>query len=160
MIFVALGTLEHPFNRLLDAIEREIANGVITEPVIVQAGKTIYKSNSMKIIDLLSMNEFENNVKNANLIICHAGYGTLSIALEAEKKVIAAARQAKYGEHVNDHQTYMLDEYERKGYIMALNDFDKLCELLLKMKKFVPVPYKKNNILLQNIISDFIDHGY
>ena len=38
MIFVALGTQDKDFSRLLKAIDREIEKGTIKERVIVQAG--------------------------------------------------------------------------------------------------------------------------
>ena len=43
MILVMLGTQNNDFHRLLDEIEKNIANGNIKEEVIVQAGFTKYK---------------------------------------------------------------------------------------------------------------------
>ena len=40
MILVTLGTQDKEFRRLLEAIDREIDNGVITDKVVVQAGCT------------------------------------------------------------------------------------------------------------------------
>ena len=40
MIFVILGTQDKEFPRLLEAIDKEIENGVITDKVVVQAGQT------------------------------------------------------------------------------------------------------------------------
>jgi UDP-N-acetylglucosamine transferase subunit ALG13 len=158
MIFVALGTLDNPFPRLLQAVEKQIIDGVIRESVVVQAGMTTYKSGRLKVINLFPMKEFENNIKSASLIICHAGYGTLSIALAAGKKVIAAARQFEYGEHINNHQNQILDAYEKKGYLLALREFSKLGDLLNKAQYFTPVRYEKNNHALQRLISGYIDN--
>jgi len=87
MVFVSLGTLDVPFPRLLDAVEKQIKNGTIVEPVLVQAGKTSFQSDCMEIVDLMSMRDFQDNIEKASLVICHAGYGVLSSALEAEKKL-------------------------------------------------------------------------
>ena len=53
MILVTLGTQDKPFNRLLDAVQKQIDNGVITDKVVVQAGYTRYESNNMKIYSLI-----------------------------------------------------------------------------------------------------------
>ena len=48
MIFVALGTQDKSFERLLKIIDENIENNVITEEVIVQAGYTKYKSDILQ----------------------------------------------------------------------------------------------------------------
>ena len=53
MILVLLGTQNNNFHRLLDEIEKNISNGNINEEVIVQAGFTKYKSNKMKIFEMV-----------------------------------------------------------------------------------------------------------
>ena len=59
MILVTLGTQDKEFTRLLEAIDREIKNGVITDKVVVQAGCTKFKSDNMEIFDLIPANEFD-----------------------------------------------------------------------------------------------------
>lgn len=130
MIFVTLGTQDKPFTRLLEAIEREIENGNITDEVIVQAGFTKYKSDKMKIFDLISQEDFANYMQKADLIITHGGVGSIITALNHGKKVIVAPRLSKYGEHVNDHQLQIIKCFEQKNYILPLYDFDKLNEAI------------------------------
>ena len=52
MILVTLGTNDKSFERLLAEVERLIDLGLIREEVVVQAGKTAYQSEKMKIWDL------------------------------------------------------------------------------------------------------------
>jgi UDP-N-acetylglucosamine transferase subunit ALG13 len=159
MIFVSLGTQNKPFYRLLESVEKQIICGRITTDVIAQVGTTNYYSKYMEIIPYLPMDKFESYVKSSDLIICHAGYGILSLALESHKKIIAAARQVKYGEHVNDHQVQILSEYEKGKLLLALKDFSKLNELLEQIKLFTPASYIKNNTSLQLLISNFIQNN-
>ena len=128
MIFVILGTQDKQFPRLLDAIQKQIDLGNIdkSEKIIVQAGSTKYKSKDMEIKDYIGVKKFEEYIKSADLIICHAGVGTILTSLKNDKKIIAAARLKKYGEHVNDHQLQILDSFNQEGYVLALDDFDKL----------------------------------
>ena len=98
----------------------------------------------MKILDYMSVRKFEECIEKADIIICHAGVGTILTALKKEKKIIAAARLKEYGEHVNDHQLQILDNFTKKGYILALEDFDKLDIILKQAKNFQPAKFKSN----------------
>ena len=53
MILVLLGTQDNSFHRLLDKIQELINEKVITEKVIVQAGRTKYESKDMEIYSLM-----------------------------------------------------------------------------------------------------------
>ena len=146
MIFVILGTQDKKFPRLLEAIQKKIDEGKIDEKeeIIVQAGSTKFESKNMKIIDYMSVKDFEDLIDKADIIICHAGVGTILTALKKGKKIIAAARLKMYYEHVNDHQLQILENFSQKGYIIPLEDFSKIGEVLKKAETFKPQPFKSN----------------
>ena len=81
MILVSLGTQDKCFPRLLEAIEKQLKAGVIKDEVIVQAGCTHFESESMKIFDLIPMEEFNRLLSECDLLICHGGVGTIMAAL-------------------------------------------------------------------------------
>lgn len=89
--------------------------------------------------------EFQKIFNDADIIITHAGVGNIIYGLEQHKKMIVAARLEKYGEHVNDHQLQILDNFADEGYIIPLYTFDKLNEAIEKTKTFIPKEYKYNN---------------
>ena len=145
MILVTLGTQDKQFYRLLDAIQNLIDKKVIKEEVVVQAGYSCdYKSDKMKIFDLISMDDFDELIKKCNLLITHGGVGSIISGLKNNKKVIAAARLKEYGEHTNNHQLQIIENFSNEEYILALNNFDELEEILKKIKKFRPKKYKSN----------------
>ena len=146
MIFVILGTQDKKFTRLLEAIQKKIDEGKIAknEEIIVQAGSTKFKSKDMKIIDYMTVKDFEENIERADVIICHSGVGTILTALKKQKIIIAAARLKKYGEHVNDHQLQILDNFTTEGYILALEDSDKIDILIKQARNFTPAKFKSN----------------
>ena len=156
MIFVTLGTQDKPFNRLLDAIQREIDNGNIKDEVIVQQGSTKYDSKDMKFLNLLPINEFDELVKSCDLLITHGGVGSILTGLYKGKKIIGAARLKEYGEVTNNHQLQLLGGFEEKGYILNLANFDDLGEVLKKVKKFKPKPFSSNNEVFINKLDDYI----
>lgn len=142
MIFVTLGTQDKQFRRLLDAA-LALRND---EKVVIQYGSTKPDETMVENLEgnfefhqYLSNEEFEKYMKEARIIITHAGVGTIIEGLKFDKMMIVAARVKKYKEHVNDHQLQILDTFEREGYILRLDDFSKLPELLkenFKPKKF------------------------
>ena len=158
MIFVTLRTQDKNFDRLLVAIDKEIKKGNIKEKVIVQAGTTNFKSENMEIFDLISKDEFEKLMSKCDLLITHGGVGSILTGLSHNKKVIAAARLAKYKEHVNDHQVQIVGDFAKKGYILELRDFSKLGTLLKKAKTFKPKKYISNTNNMINLLEDFIDN--
>lgn len=146
MIFVILGTQDKTFPRLLEAIQKKIDEGKISkeEEIIVQAGSTKFESKNMQILDYISVKKFEELMDRADIVICHAGVGTILTALKKNKKIIAAARLKEYGEHVNDHQLQILDNFTKEGYLLALEDFDKLDVVLKQVENFTPAKFKSN----------------
>lgn len=159
MIFVTLGTQDKSFSRLLDAIEKQIKNGTIKEKVIVQAGYTDYISENMEILKMIPMEEFDKYIKECDLLITHAGVGSIMTGLSNNKKVIAAARLKEYNEHTNDHQIQIATEFSKEGYIIYLDNFDNLDKTLEKVKTFKPKKFKYNNKNFINIIENFIDNN-
>lgn len=156
MILVLLGTQNNEFTRLLKEIERNIDEENIKEEVIVQAGFTKYKSDKMKIFDMLPKEELMEYVKKANLVITHGGVGSIQTALQENKKVIAVPRKSKYSEHVNDHQCQIVKTFDEKGYLIGTNGIEDLEEALKKSKDFNPVKYKKSENNIINIIDNYL----
>lgn len=157
MILVLLGTQDKQFTRLLKAVDRAIERKEITEKVIVQAGFTKYESDNMEMFELLPSERYEKIISEASLIITHAGIGSILTGLKYNKKIIAAARLKEYKEHTNNHQLQILDELASKNFILRLDDFDKLGELIEYSKKFVPAKYESNNKAFVKFVEDYID---
>lgn len=157
MILVTLGTQDKTFVRLLDEIDKLINKGIIQDKVIVQAGFTKYSSDNMEIFDLISQDEFNNLMSKADLVITHGGVGNIISALEKNKKVIAVPRLAKYGEHINDHQTQIIAKFNDLGYIIGLQDVDELDRAIKEVKKFKPQKFVHDNSKMLSLVSKLID---
>ena len=140
MILVTLGTQHQEFTRLLDYIEKS----KIKDEIIVQAGYTKYKSKKMKMFDFIDYDKMAEYVRDADLIITHGGTGSITGPLKDGKKVIACARLAKYGEHVDDHQTEIVDVFSDEGYILKLDENTNLDDLIKRVKTFRPKKFESN----------------
>lgn len=159
MILVLLGTQDNSFERLLKQIENCIDEKVIKEEVIVQAGNTKYNSERMQIIDLISREELNSLVQKASFIITHGGVGSIIGALNENKKVIAVPRKHKYKEHVNDHQTQIVENFDKEGYIIGINDVEDLKVAIGKIKDFKPKKYTSNTENFIKIIENYINNN-
>lgn len=140
MILVTLGTQKQQFTRLLEYIEKSN----ITDEIIVQAGYTKYESKKMNVKTFFNYEEMEKYIDKADIIISHCGTGSIIIPLKKGKKIIACARLEKYGEHIDDHQTQLLEKFTENGYILTLNDDNDLDDIIDSIDKFIPRKYISN----------------
>ena len=156
MILVMLGTQDNSFERLLKEIEHLIETGIIKEEVIVQAGNTKFRSNKMKIIDFVSQKELEEYINKASYIITHGGVGSITEALKQNKKIIAVPRKKEYKEHVNNHQMQIVENFDKQGYIIGIQDVEELERAIKIIPNFKPNKYKTNTQNIIKIIENFI----
>ena len=141
MILVTLGTQKQDFSRLLKYIEESN----IKDEIIVQAGYTKFNSNKMKIFDFINYDDMERYIEKADLIITHAGTGSVLTPLKMGKKVIVCSRLSKYGEHVDNHQKQLTEVLKEAGYILELDENNKLNDLIHDLNDFKPKKYISNN---------------
>ena len=156
MILVLLGTQHNEFTRLLQEIDECINNKIIDEEVIVQAGFTKYESKKMRIFDMIPKLDLDEFVERADLVITHGGVGSIIMALNKNKKVIAVPRLHEYGEHVNNHQRQIIKVFSEKGYLIGVQNVEDMPEALKEIKTFEPKKYENNNHEMLNYIENFI----
>lgn len=159
MILVLLGTQNNSFVRLLDAVQDCINKKIINEEVIVQAGFTKYESKDMKIFSMINSENFSKMLDEADLIITHAGVGSLISSLERGKKVIVVPRLKRYNEHVNNHQIQIARKYKHEGYVKSVMNLKNLGRAIKSMENFEPKEYKKTKSEILSIIENFIDNS-
>ena len=154
-----LGTQDKSFTRLLSAIDAsQLASADAGNQLVVQAGYTAFKpSSDMELFDFCSADDLERHLQEADLVITHAGVGSIVSALTHHKRVIAAARKAAYKEMGNDHQSDILQAFARAGYLIALEDFDRLDDAVTEALRFTPKPYVRNIDGILETITTYID---
>ena len=126
MIFVTLGSQKFPFDRLLAELDRLFEAGYITQPVFAQTGYSTYTPRHFSSEAFLDREGFAEKMSQADLVITHAGTGAIIGAVKQGKKVIAVPRLSKYGEHVDDHQTQIIDQFNEMDLILGLSDVSLL----------------------------------
>lgn len=157
MILVTLGTFPTGFTRPLQAIHDLCEKGFLKEEITVQSGHTTFDSPFFTMRPFIAPEELTTLTQKANIIITHAGTGSLIKAIKLHKKIIAIARLSKNGEMVDDHQVEILNEFAKLNYILPWHENIPLEKILEKVDNFEPNHYisKKENIL--NYLGEYID---
>lgn len=144
MIFVTLGSQKFQFNRLLEKVDELIENSVITDTVFAQTGVSDYQPRHYQHKAFLSRFEFEEVMNHCSIVITHGGTGAIIGAVKKGKKVIAVPRLAKYGEHVDDHQLQLLNQFEDSKLICVCYECEQLGDAFLQLRNISFHPYQSN----------------
>ena len=97
MIFLTIGTQE-PFDRLFQALE-QIAQRINLDIVAQNSPNSAFTSNLMEMNSFMAPEEFERSFDLADLVIAHAGMGTIISGLVKGKPLIVFPRHKSLGEH-------------------------------------------------------------
>lgn len=160
LILVALGTSEFQFNRLLEMLDLLCDEGSINgDEIVAQIGCSTYMPRNYQSFGLISHSDYQKYLDQATCLIVHGGTGCVVPALKQGKKVIAVPRQARYGEHVDDHQFDLVDSFSAQGLILKAVDFDSLKACLKNIAEFEPVPFASNSNRFNDLLIDFIRNG-
>ncbi|WP_158736855.1 PssE/Cps14G family polysaccharide biosynthesis glycosyltransferase [Alteribacillus sp. YIM 98480] len=157
MIFVVLGTHELPFTRLLDEIEHLVKDGTITEDVLVQNGHTKYESETLNLVPFMSFEEMDQTFDKARVIISHGGTGSIITGVKKGKPVIAVPRLAEHGEHNDDHQLEIVEQFDSAGHIIGTESPAEVKQALKQAETFEPIPFQSRKEKILHMLEDFID---
>lgn len=116
-IFVVVGTQE-PFDRMIKAIDNWAGDHPGNE-IFAQISHAGYLPINMEYTDFITPDIFDQRFNEADLIVSHAGMGTIISALRNSKPIVVMPRFAQYHEHRNDHQVATAQSFEKLGFVYA-----------------------------------------
>jgi len=128
VIFVTVGS-QLPFDRLIMAID-EWAGLNTAKKVIIQAGKSDFVSKYCEIKNYIEPDEWGKLVNDADLIIGHAGMGTILNCIDLNKPLVVMPREYKLGEIRNDHQLATVSYFKDIPGIYIASDKENLHKLI------------------------------
>ncbi len=143
MIFLTVGT-QFPFDRLVRAVDDFFEEYELDDEVFAQIGNSTYRPRHFEAVASLDKESFDRRFRQASAVIGHAGMGTIMLAFDSGKPLLAMPRRKKYGEVVNDHQVALADEFEVLGHILVAHNAAELATKLTRLKSFVPQPRTAN----------------
>lgn len=156
MIFVTVGT-QLPFDRLVACVDRWAARrpGV---HVLAQIGLGGRRPAHLQWREQLGPAEYEVMLRAADLVVAHAGMGTVLRAMDLGKRLVVLPRRAGLGEHRNDHQLATAQQLASRGVATVAADERELAALLDRPEAVplvAPAPDGRRSELVE-ALADFV----
>ncbi len=99
---------------------------------ISDVGSEGYRPKNMAWSSFLGPDDWDERFAAADVVVAHAGMGTIISALMAGKPIVIMPRSVAYNEHRNEHQVATAKRFEgRPGVHVAMDEFQlpKLVEV-------------------------------
>ena len=157
MIFITLGSQKFQFNRLLEYVDKLVEEKVIKEDIFAQVGYSDYVPKYYNYKRFLDRNEYMGKINECDLVITHGGTGAIIGGIKRGKKVIAIPRLKKFGEHVDDHQVQIVNQFHDMNLICGIMDIKSLENAINEVKNEEYKEYKSNTDVIILSIEKYID---
>ena len=118
MILVMVGTNKYPFDRLVRAAD-DLAS---LDEVVVQRGTSTVVPTYAQSVDFVPFDKLVELVKTAQLVVTHAGVGSIVVSLSQGRIPVVVPRLARFGEHVDDHQLQIASAFSDRGFAVSSDD--------------------------------------
>jgi UDP-N-acetylglucosamine transferase subunit ALG13 len=127
-VLVTVGTFEFPFQRLIDRVDKicpdewdvTMQHGTATPPIRFDTAPT------------MAYEDVRAACREVDVVIGHAGVGTVLTAAAAGVQLILVPRRHEHGEMVDDHQTELIAFLDRDDDITTIDDVDDLTAELVE----------------------------
>jgi UDP-N-acetylglucosamine transferase subunit ALG13 len=110
-----------PFDRLTGMVADLKAKGGIPEDVLLQVGNGGLRPDGLESVETLPFDEVGRVLKDADIVVCHGGTGSLITALREGCRVVAVPRLFELGEVYDDHQLEITTAFADRGLISVAN---------------------------------------
>jgi UDP-N-acetylglucosamine transferase subunit ALG13 len=126
MIVITIGTNEQPFDRLVAAA----AALETDEPLVVQYGSSAVTSGPGRWVDFLGFDELADLMREARVVVCHAGVGSIMLARQYGRRPVVVPRRLDRGEAVDDHQVPLARRLAGSALVTLVEDERLLAEAI------------------------------
>lgn len=131
MIFVTVGH-ELRFDRLIQVLDKWSSNNSEQEifAQVAELNDIGYVPENFEWKSFLTPEEFKDKFRQADLVVAHAGMGTIITAMTLKKPLIIVPRKGSLKETRNDHQIATADQFSRRDGIYAAHEDTDLGTIL------------------------------
>lgn len=159
-ILVTVGSTNFKFDRFFKIMDEIVEEGVLDgNNIVAQTGIKDYEIKNYKNFEFVSNEEMGKLQSGADVIICHAGTGTVTNSLSKGKKVIVFPRLKKFGEHESDNQLELASAFQSAGYVLCATNKEELITAIKNIDNFLPKEFSSNNKNFMNILKGLLEHG-
>lgn len=135
---VSLGSEKFPFSRAVDGVRRAVAGSDVS--VSWQVGSTEVAG----LRQWVDPAELRRSFAESDVVITHAGVGSLLAVLGRGKVPIVLSRRKGHGEHVDDHQVQIAEQLAARGLVMHVGPeqltYRHLAEAASRRVEFATLP--------------------
>jgi UDP-N-acetylglucosamine transferase subunit ALG13 len=132
MIFATVGT-QLNFDRMLRIIDDWAEQG--QAEVFCQVGPSELNFSNCEHKKFINPIEYEELMQKCDVLVAHAGIGSILSAMKYRKPIIIFPRKASLGEHRNEHQLATAKQFQKKNGIYVAYSDKELIELLESHKE-------------------------
>lgn len=134
-LFVTVGAERRSFNRLIKIIDDSVFSNILPKDTFVQIGHSSYKPQYCSFCRFLNYCDMEERIADADMVISHAGMGTVLLCMKHKKIPILFPRKVCYREHVDDHQLLFARTMAKEGLALAAFSSGELLKLYTDYEK-------------------------
>ncbi len=153
-IFVTVGTHSEGFDRLLSIMDKW-ANQNNAE-IFALTGNSKYKPKNFNGKAFCTYEKYISELKKADIVVSHAGSGSIIDTLNLRNLLIIIPRIKKLGEHTNRHQleTAKTRANNKLEILADENNFAEKMELAKKFKPEIRYEKKKTIEILEKFLNE------
>lgn len=130
-----------PFPRLVQAVLDLKRAGGLPGKLVLQYGDQDLADPGIPDVEIrrtIPFDDLQLLLRDADMVICHGGTGSLVTALRAGCRVVAFPRRFDLGEHYDDHQEEIAQTFADRGLLQAVRDESKLGDAVAAAKAAEP----------------------
>lgn len=121
LLFATVGATL-PFDRLVRTVAAAKAEGLVPEAVLAQVGEGGTAPDGLDCVESLPFDQVQDTLRDADIVVCHGGTGSLITALRQGCRVVAMPRRFDRGEHYDDHQAEITAAFAARGLISVADE--------------------------------------
>jgi UDP-N-acetylglucosamine transferase subunit ALG13 len=121
LIFATVGSTQIPFERMVRALDALPGDELFAQHGPVPAPPAAAGARSF-----MQFPEIIEAMERADVVVCHAGAGSILCALRTGHTPVVVPRLRRYRETVDDHQVEFARALGEEGKVIAVSELDSL----------------------------------
>ncbi|WP_323001170.1 glycosyltransferase [Denitromonas sp.] len=156
-IFLTVGSML-PFDRLVKAMDRWAGTTPYAE-VFGQIGETHYQPINFEFSKMISPSEYRSRLSSCDLVVSHAGMGTVITASEIGRPLIVLPRHPEWAEVTSNHQLATAKWLAKTPGVRVVDTEDDLASAIAEAQGSASIESQDKSARLQLIteLKNFIN---
>lgn len=138
LLFATVG-VTLPFDRMIEMVAALKTQGAIPEDIVFQTGIGGLAPPGMTAFETLPFDSIKSYLRDADIVVCHGGTGSVITALREGCRTIVVPRAFEKGEHYDDHQQEITNAFAARGLVTPANSPEELAAALIAVRAAKPV---------------------